>query len=53
VDSVQPPTARITLYGRTPEAFTALVAVRTGRAPARGRLPVAVGDLPLGSGCRA
>ncbi|NYH91798.1 glycoside hydrolase family 3 protein [Actinopolymorpha rutila] len=38
--------ARIALYGRTPEAFHALVDVLTGRARGGGRLPVHVGDLP-------
>ncbi|MET9018707.1 glycoside hydrolase family 3 N-terminal domain-containing protein [Actinopolymorpha sp. NPDC004070] len=38
--------ARIGLYGRTPEAFHALVDVLTGKARGHGRLPVHVGDLP-------
>jgi beta-N-acetylhexosaminidase len=38
-------TARLALYGRTPEAFRALVDVLLGRAPARGTLPVAVPGL--------
>jgi beta-N-acetylhexosaminidase len=43
--------ARIALYGRTPDAFRALVAVLTGAEPARGHLPVAVDGLPPGAGC--
>ncbi|WP_226345686.1 glycoside hydrolase family 3 N-terminal domain-containing protein [Agilicoccus flavus] len=43
--------ARLATFGRTPATFDALVAVLTGRAPARGRLPVAVGARALGSGC--
>ena len=43
--------ARLATFGRTPATFEALVAVLTGRAPARGRLPVAVGARALGSGC--
>lgn len=39
-------TARIGLYGRTPEAFRALVDVLTGKARGGGRLPVHAGDLP-------
>ncbi len=35
-------TSRIALYGRSPDAFRALVDVLLGRAPARGRLPVDV-----------
>jgi beta-N-acetylhexosaminidase len=44
--------ARIALYGRTPEAFAALVDVLTGEASAPGRLPVAVKGLPARAGCR-
>jgi beta-N-acetylhexosaminidase len=44
-------TARIALYGRTPDAFRALVDVLTGRQSARGRLPVAVEGLPPAAGC--
>lgn len=44
-------TARIALYGRTPEAFRALVDVLTGRAQGSGRLPVPVAGLPRGAGC--
>lgn len=44
-------TARITLYGRTPQAFAALVDVLLGRASGGGRLPVAVEGLPRGAGC--
>ena len=43
--------ARIALYGRTPDAFRALVDVLVGAAPARGHLPVAVDGLPPGAGC--
>ena len=35
-------TAKIALYGRTPDAFRALVDVLTGTATAGGRLPVEV-----------
>lgn len=44
-------TARIALYGRTPQAFRALVDVLLGDAPGKGRLPVAVEGLPDGAGC--
>lgn len=42
---------RIALYGRTPGAFDALLAVLTGKASAPGKLPVDVGSYPRGSGC--
>lgn len=38
-------TASLALFGRTPQAFEALVDVLTGRAPAPGRLPVSVEGL--------
>jgi len=44
--------AKIALYGRSQEAFDALLAVLAGKAPARGKLPVAVGSQGPGSGCR-
>lgn len=43
--------ARLALYDRSPAAFEALVDVLTGRAPARGTLPVLVGDKGVGAGC--
>lgn len=43
--------AKVALYGRTPGAFEALVAVLTGGAEAPGALPVEVGDWPAGTGC--
>ena len=43
--------AKVALYGRTPGAFEALVAVLTGEAEAPGALPVEVGDWPAGTGC--
>lgn len=42
---------KIALYGRTPGAFDALVAVLTGKAAAPGKLPAAVGSFPAGTGC--
>lgn len=42
---------KIALYGRTPGAFDALVAVLTGKATAPGKLPAAVGSFPAGTGC--
>ncbi|WP_309108190.1 glycoside hydrolase family 3 N-terminal domain-containing protein [Arthrobacter sp.] len=42
---------RIALYGRTPGAFDALLAVLIGKAGAPGKLPVDVGSYPRGSGC--
>lgn len=46
-----PAPAKIALYGRSPGAFTALVAVLTGTAPAPGKLPAAVGTYGAGTGC--
>ncbi|WP_313816318.1 glycoside hydrolase family 3 N-terminal domain-containing protein [Citricoccus sp.] len=43
--------AMVALYGRTPGAFEALVAVMTGEAEAPGALPVEVGEWPAGTGC--
>jgi beta-N-acetylhexosaminidase len=43
--------ARIAVYGRTGAVFSSLVAVLTGAAAAPGRLPVAVGSYPIGTGC--
>jgi beta-N-acetylhexosaminidase len=43
--------AKIALYGRTPGAFDALVAVLAGTARAPGKLPAAVGSYPAGTGC--
>jgi beta-N-acetylhexosaminidase len=42
---------KVALYGRTPGAFDALVAVLTGKATAPGKLPAAVGSFPAGTGC--
>jgi beta-N-acetylhexosaminidase len=42
---------KIALYGRTPGAFDALVAVLTGKATAPGKLPAGVGSFPAGTGC--
>ncbi|MCO4256723.1 glycoside hydrolase family 3 N-terminal domain-containing protein [Pseudarthrobacter cellobiosi] len=42
---------KIALYGRTPGAFDALVAVLAGKAAAPGKLPAAVGSYPAGTGC--
>ena len=44
--------AKIALYGRSQEAFDALLAVLAGTAAAPGKLPVAVGPQGAGSGCR-
>ena len=44
--------AKIALYGRSQEAFDALLAVLAGKAAAPGKLPVAVGRQGAGSGCR-
>jgi beta-N-acetylhexosaminidase len=44
--------AKIALYGRSQEAFDALLAVLAGKADAPGKLPVAVGRQGPGSGCR-
>ncbi|GAA4779535.1 glycoside hydrolase family 3 N-terminal domain-containing protein [Citricoccus nitrophenolicus] len=43
--------ALVALYGRSPEAFAALVDVLTGEAEAPGELPVQVGEWPAGTGC--
>jgi beta-N-acetylhexosaminidase len=43
--------ARIAVYGRTRSVFSSLVRVLTGEAVAPGRLPVAVGRYPVGTGC--
>ena len=48
-DSTAP--VKIALYGRTPGAFDALVAVLAGKATAPGKLPAAVGSYPAGTGC--
>lgn len=42
---------KIALYGRSPGAFDALLAVLTGQATAPGKLPADVGPYPRGSGC--
>ncbi|WP_346959823.1 glycoside hydrolase family 3 N-terminal domain-containing protein [uncultured Arthrobacter sp.] len=44
--------AKIALYGRSQEAFGALLAVLAGKTAAPGKLPVAVGRQGAGSGCR-
>jgi len=44
--------AKIALYGRSQEAFDALLAVLAGKATAPGKLPVAVGPQGPGAGCR-
>lgn len=46
-----PAPVKIALYGRTPGAFDALVAVLAGKATAPGKLPAAVGSYPAGTGC--
>lgn len=43
--------ARLATYGRTPATFDGLLDVLTGRAGAKGRLPVAVGSWKVGAGC--
>lgn len=43
---------KVALYGRTPGAFKALLAVLAGKAGAPGKLPVAVGPYRHGTGCR-
>jgi beta-N-acetylhexosaminidase len=43
---------KVALYGRTPGAFKALLAVLAGKATAPGKLPAAVGPYRQGSGCR-
>ncbi|MFF1251063.1 glycoside hydrolase family 3 N-terminal domain-containing protein [Pseudarthrobacter sp. NPDC058329] len=42
---------KVALYGRSQGAFDALAAVLAGKAPAPGKLPVAVGSFPAGTGC--
>lgn len=44
-------TALLAAYGRDGATFEALVQVLLGEAGAPGRLPVAVGEHPVGSGC--
>ncbi|MCE3292931.1 MAG: beta-N-acetylhexosaminidase [Arthrobacter sp.] len=43
---------KVALYGRTPGAFKALLAVLAGKATAPGKLPAAVGPYRQGTGCR-
>jgi beta-N-acetylhexosaminidase len=43
--------ARLAAYGGTGSVFSSLVRVLTGDAVAPGRLPVAVGRYPIGTGC--
>lgn len=43
--------AKLATFGRTPATYTALVDIMLGRRAAAGRLPVAVGSAPIGSGC--
>ncbi|MDQ0755551.1 glycoside hydrolase family 3 protein [Arthrobacter sp. B3I4] len=43
--------AKIALYGRSQEAFDALLGVLAGAAAAPGKLPVAVGTQAPGTGC--
>jgi beta-N-acetylhexosaminidase len=42
---------KIALYGRTPGAYKALLAVLAGKATAPGKLPAAVGPYRPGTGC--
>lgn len=44
--------AKLALYGRDASSFASLVEVLEGRRKAVGTLPVPVGSLPLGAGCR-
>ncbi|WP_308012411.1 glycoside hydrolase family 3 N-terminal domain-containing protein [Arthrobacter sp. M4] len=44
--------SKVALYGRTPGAYDALLAVLTGAATAPGRLPAVVGPYPAGTGCK-
>jgi beta-N-acetylhexosaminidase len=44
--------AKLALYGRDASSFASLVEVLEGRRKAVGTLPVPVGALPLGAGCR-
>ncbi|HET8878524.1 MAG TPA: beta-N-acetylhexosaminidase, partial [Arthrobacter sp.] len=48
-ESVAP--AKIALYGRSQEAFDALLQVLAGKAAAPGKLPAAVGAQGPGTGC--
>lgn len=48
-----PAPVRLALYGRSDAAFDALAAVLAGKAPAPGKLPAAVGNIPAGTGCPA
>lgn len=48
-----PAPVRLALYGRSDAAFDALAAVLAGKAPAPGKLPAAVGNVPAGTGCPA
>lgn len=43
---------KIALYGRSPGAYKALLAVLAGKAAATGKLPAAVGPYRPGTGCR-
>lgn len=43
--------AKVALYGRSQEAFNALVAVLAGKALAPGKLPADVGGYAAGAGC--
>ena len=43
---------KIALYGRTPGAYKALLAVLAGKATAPGKLPAAVGPYRPGTGCK-
>jgi len=43
---------KIALFGRSPGAYKALLAVLAGKAGAPGKLPAAVGPYPAGTGCR-
>ena len=45
-------TAKLAAFGRTDATFDALVRVLLGKATARGHLPVAVGSIPAGAGCK-
>jgi beta-N-acetylhexosaminidase len=43
---------KIALYGRSPGAYKALLAVLAGKAAAPGKLPAAVGPYKAGTGCK-
>lgn len=45
-------TAGLAAFGRTDATFDALMSVLLGKATARGHLPVAVGGIPVGAGCK-